>query len=309
MTACSTHLPHIAEREPSRAGRTAAGRRKCAYPQERDKRDVARAFGRAARSYDRAASLQRRVGEALLERLPEPPRDERRNRRGIVLDLGSGTGYFRKRLAEKLPDWRYAGLDIAEGMVRHAAGGGVDGEADWLVGDAEDLPLAAASVHGVFSNLTVQWSERPEALAAEILRVLRPGGWCLLSTLGPGTLRELRESWAAVDDLRHVNRFLPVPMLREAFERAGFDAIELYVERIRLQYGEVGQLLRQLKSLGAHNVNRGRPRGMTGKRALRGMIRAYELHREHGLLPASYEVCYLLARKTIFRSASARNAV
>ena len=65
---------------------------------------------------------------------------------------------------------------------------------DWLVGDAEHLPLASQSVDLVFSSLAIQWCARPHLLFAELARVLRPGGRCLFTSLGPDTLRELRTS-------------------------------------------------------------------------------------------------------------------
>jgi malonyl-CoA O-methyltransferase len=57
-------------------------------------------------------------------------------------------------------------------------------------------------------------------------------------------------------------------------------------------------LMRDLKTLGAHNVNQGRRRGLTGKHALKTMIEAYEDFRdEQDLLPASYDVIYGVMRK------------
>ena len=50
--------------------------------------------------------------------------------------------------------------------------------------------------------------------------------------------------------------------------------------------------MRELKTLGAHNVNRGRPAGLTGRGSLRGMLEAYEARRSQGLLPATYEVLF-----------------
>jgi malonyl-CoA O-methyltransferase len=61
---------------------------------------------------------------------------------------------------------------------------------------------------------------------------------------------------------------------------------------MRLTYRQVPDLMRDLKTLGAHNSTSGRHRGMTGKTRLQAMIDAYEAFRSDGLLPASYEVVY-----------------
>ena len=50
--------------------------------------------------------------------------------------------------------------------------------------------------------------------------------------------------------------------------------------------------MRDLKSIGAHNVAMGRARGLTTPARLRRVESAYELLREEGRLPATYEVIY-----------------
>jgi malonyl-CoA O-methyltransferase len=50
--------------------------------------------------------------------------------------------------------------------------------------------------------------------------------------------------------------------------------------------------MRDLKAIGAHNATAGRPKGLTGRRALERMTAAYEEHRRDGRLPATYEVVY-----------------
>ncbi len=247
---------------------------------------VADSFSRAAGDYDRVAQLQRQVGERLLQQLPAPD-----SRVETVLDLGCGTGFFRPALRQRYPGARYLGLDLAPGMLGFArAAQGSAGE--WVAGDAEQLPLATGSVDLVFSSLALQWCPRPEAVFAELARVLRPGGRCLFSTLGPETLCELRQSWAAVDAHRHVNEFLPPARLSAAAQHLPCAALDLTRETICLQYSEVRELFADLKTLGAHNMNRGRRPGLGGRRALLGMISAYEQFRVGGQLPASYEVLF-----------------
>ncbi len=252
----------------------------------REKSAVARSFGAAAAGYDSAAGLQRAVGETLAAHLPGAPLRR-------VLDLGCGTGHFRSLLQRRYPGAEYLGMDLAEGMVafaRAASGGG----AAWLVGDAEDLPLAADSIGLVFCNLVLQWCEHPLRLASELARALVPGGSCLVATLGPATLCELRRAWAEVDGHRHVNDFAPLPALEAAFAEAGLVAGMRRIETRREWHRSALALARDLKALGAHNLNADRPAGMTGRARLRSLERAYERFRGGGgLLPATYEVGYL----------------
>jgi malonyl-CoA O-methyltransferase len=250
------------------------------------KADVADSFSRAASVYDSVAQLQRDVGRQLLTHL-----DQLDSSPGTVLDLGCGTGYFSKDLLGRYPQCRYIGLDLASGMVEYARGRS-PGVGEWLVGDAEALPLAANSVDLVFSSLAIQWCYRPEHLFAELARVLRPGGYCVFSTLGPDTLRELRCAWAAVDSHQHVNTFLPAADLVRASQLIPGLTLVQQNTQFRMQYQRVRDLLAELKTLGAHNMNRHRPAGLTSRRSLQGMLQAYEQWREQGVLPATYEVIF-----------------
>ncbi len=260
-------------------------------PPELEKKAVAASFGRAATRYDSAAGLQRDVGEQLLTRLDDwagAPRS--------ILDLGCGTGHFCTALRARYPQARYLGLDIASGMVDFARSR-CPVDSDWLVADAESLPLASDSIDLIFSSLAVQWCARPEHLFAELARVLRPGGRCVFTTLGPDTLYELRSAWAAVDARQHVNTFLPAASLMVAAEGIPGTALRLEERNFRMEYGRVRELLDELKALGAHNMNRSRPAGLTGRRALQGMLQAYEARRSNGVLPATYAVIFGVLKK------------
>jgi malonyl-CoA O-methyltransferase len=213
-----------------------------------------------------------------------------------MLDLGCGTGYFSASLKQRYPGARYIGLDLAEGMVKYARGRATS-NSEWLVADAESLPLASESVDLVFSSLAVQWCSRPTHLFAELARVLRPGGRCVFTSLGPGTLCELRAAWAAVDSNQHVNSFQTMPELSAAARDVPGVSLRLESHGFRMEYTRVRDLLAELKTLGAHNMNRGRPTGLTSRRALQGMLRAYEVYREEGVLPATYDVIFGVLEK------------
>jgi malonyl-CoA O-methyltransferase len=257
-----------------------------------EKADVADSFSRAASRYDSVAQLQRDVGTELLGELAQLPGEP-----DHILDLGSGTGYFYPHLQQRFPGATYTGLDLAAGMVAYAREHHPAAD-QWLVADAEALPLAPDSVDLVFSSLALQWCYRPELLFAELGRVLRPGGRCVFTSLGPDTLKELRSAWATVDEHQHVNRFLPAADLQRAAERVEGVSLRLRARPFRMEYRQVRELLNELKTLGAHNVNRNRPSGLTGRRALQGMLRAYEEFRQEELLPASYEVYFGILEKS-----------
>ena len=265
-----------------------------------DKKQVARSFSKAAATYDSVADLQRRVGRQLQSYLPKVSAQ-------VVLDLGCGTGFFSEYLQQHYPDSHLIGLDLAEGMVNFARDHHRLYGADWLCGDAENIPLANDSVDVIFSSLAIQWCEDIDALFTEINRVLKPAGVFVVSTLGPRTLFELREAWQAVDNYVHVNQFLPQDVLIDSAARAGLfgsmgrranGAVFFDEQTITLEYSTLKLLTKELKSLGAHNVNKGRSIGLTGKKGMRAFVQAYErMRNEHNLLPASYQVWFGSWRK------------
>lgn len=254
-----------------------------------DKQQVARAFSKAAVSYDSVAQLQRRVADHLLEAVP--------NTTGTVLDLGCGTGYCLSALRERVAG-RVIALDLAAGMVSYAANSRPGQADDWICGDAEDLPLADESVDLVFSSLSLQWCENFPAVCAELQRVLKPGGQALLATLGPQTLFELREAWQQVDQYTHVNSFAEREYLQAAIDGSGLKLSSWHEDHEVVSYRRLGELTRELKNLGARNINDGRPDGLAGRRRLIALTEAYEGFRQaDGMLPASYQVWYLCLHK------------
>jgi malonyl-CoA O-methyltransferase len=253
------------------------------------KSDIAKSFSKAAATYDRVAVLQRAVGKKLLAQVPTTPL-------AIVVDMGCGTGYFSEALSDAAE--QLIGIDLAEGMVDFAKKHHQGKAMQWLCADNEQMPLLDSSVDLVFSSLSIQWSENLEQLFAEVFRVLKPGGTFLFSSFGPETLKELKHAWGEVDDCVHVNRFAEKTVLLDALHKANFEIESFTEELIVSKYPSLKALTSELKGLGAHNVNAGRPEGLMGKNKMKVFINAYsELADEQGLLPASYQLWYGQVKK------------
>lgn len=254
---------------------------------------VGASFDRAAKDYDAAAFLQREVGERLLERM-----DLMANVPTRILDVGCGTGRPTLALQKLYPKARVIGADLAPGMLKLAAkkqprlGGWFGSRADFVCAEASQLPLADASCDLIYASLILQWCEDLDATLLEWRRLLKPHGLLLFSTLGPDTLKELRTAWSVVDGYNHVNRFLDMHDVGDAIIRAGFVEPVMDVEHITLTYQDATGLMRDLKSIGAHNVTAGRRRGLMGRGRLKAFADAYEKFRIEGRLPATYEVVY-----------------
>ncbi|WP_455209420.1 malonyl-ACP O-methyltransferase BioC [Kaarinaea lacus] len=258
-----------------------------------DKQVARQSFNKAANTYDDVAALQREVGKRLLERM-EIVRLEPRT----IVDIGCGTGDTTFKLAHTYKQAQVIGMDFAEQMLvktrsKFTLRQKLTGRRPGLVcGDAEQLPLADHSVDLIFSNLTLQWCNDLNSTFAEFRRILKPGGLLMFSSLGPDTLKELRDSWRAIDNRYHVHPFIDMHHVGDALLRARLADPVMDMEYFTLTFKDGYQLMRELKMLGAHNAAADRPHNLTGKTHLRQMLHAYERYRNDGKLPATYEVVY-----------------
>lgn len=266
-------------------------------PVQIDKRLMRRAFEHAAHSYDQAAVLQREVNQRMLERLDWVKLDPH-----WVLDAGAGTGVGARALANRYPQARVLGLDIAHTMLQVARDAApwwkrslsflMGNLPQYAGGDISRLPLKTSSVNLLWSNLALQWCDDLPATFSEFQRVLAPGGLLMFSTFGPDTLRELRQAFSGIDGHTHVNRFVDMHDIGDQLLYAGFSTPVMDMDMMTLTYPDVTTLLRELKAIGAHNVTSGRGHGLMGKRKWQAMLQRYELLRKDGRLPATFEVVY-----------------
>jgi len=245
-------------------------------------------FERASSGYDEYAVLHRQIAEEMLERLQTVT-----IKPAHVIDVGCGTGFCTRRLHKTWPTAQITGFDLAAGMVQRAGDRkGWFSRQSYCQADAASLPLKDASTDVVFSNLMLQWCN-PVAVFAEFRRVLNNDGLLMFSSFGPDTLKELRQSWATVDDRPHVIDFADMHDHGDALLQAGFREPVMDVDRYTLTYSDVLSLLRDLHGIGSRNVMPGRRSGLMGRDALQGLGQAYQLFVDNeGRLPASYEVVY-----------------
>jgi malonyl-CoA O-methyltransferase len=273
-----------------------------------DRRQVRRAFERAAATSDPAAAVQREVGARMAERL------------GIVklapaaiLDAGCGTGEALGELRTRYPSAQITGIDFALAMVRaareRAARAAVDGRSllaritgahkgatspapSMICGALEALPLESSCTDLIWSNLALQWIDAPKQAFAEFHRVLRVGGLLTFTTLGPDTLRELRTAFAGIDSATHVHHFFDMHDVGDMLVESGFADPVMNMEMLTLTYENATALIHELRALGAHNATVGRPRGLTGRVRWTRMLAALERHRGDGRLAVTIEVIY-----------------
>lgn len=153
-----------------------------------------------------------------------------------ILDLCCGTGWASRSLGEAVPGLRLVGLDLGPELVatarERARRRGL--EIEYMVGDAESLPFADGEMDAVLSTCGVMFAGRQEAAAAELARVVRPGGRVVLTTWRPdSTLFEL---------FLVMRRYMPAPPSpapRSPFEWGKEERVrELLGDAFELQFEE-----------------------------------------------------------------------
>jgi ubiquinone/menaquinone biosynthesis C-methylase UbiE len=103
----------------------------------------------------------------------------------IVLDIGAGSGYFSLAVAKKLRTGKVICLDLSEEMLQHlkqtAERKGLQERIQLLYTAASSTGLEDQSVDLVVSNFVLHELSNPETVLREMLRVLKPGGWAIIT--------------------------------------------------------------------------------------------------------------------------------
>jgi 2-polyprenyl-3-methyl-5-hydroxy-6-metoxy-1,4-benzoquinol methylase len=95
--------------------------------------------------------------------------------RGVVVDVGCGTGSLREFVGGRFD--RYVGVDL----IRYA---NFPEDAEFIKVDLETggIPLPDGSADVVASVETIEHLENPRAFIRELVRLVRPGGWLVVTT-------------------------------------------------------------------------------------------------------------------------------
>lgn len=144
-----------------------------------DGHDPARPSAQAMSPYDHLHGRGLEATEEVAAMLTVAPTDR-------LLDIGSGIGGPARTIAQRF-GCRITGIDLVEEFCAVACEVSrrmaIDSLVDFRVGNALAMPFAAGIFNGAYTmNVTMNVPDKP-ALYREIRRVLKPGGWLVLSEL------------------------------------------------------------------------------------------------------------------------------
>jgi malonyl-CoA O-methyltransferase len=248
------------------------------------KQQIARHFGAAATTYDRAARIQARIAQQLahdITALAQPAQ---------ILEFGCGTGNLTRALIDLFPAAHFIATDLAPPMavLCHRR---IGGSLACAAMDAELPAFRPASFDLVCGSLAAQWFAGPAQAFAGLGRLLRPGGVLALTTLGTDTFQE----WRAAAALLGLSPAIPIyPSLTELdWQRPpGFLVEEAREQRLWDEHPSALDFLQSLRHIGADlPADHARP---LSPGALRRILRQVDAQ---GHVRATYHVLTVLWRR------------
>ncbi|MBC2732970.1 MAG: class I SAM-dependent methyltransferase [Desulfobacteraceae bacterium] len=145
--------------------------------------------------------------------------------KGLWLDLGCGTGWIQEVLLLKNQQRSLIGVDISDGMLRFAQ----RKKMPVVLGDAEKLPFKDGCFDGVMAKGVMHHLSDMASAAAEIARIIKPGGVAVLVDPNLSPLRALKYILKNRDNhFSSLHRSIrPIDLIRQ---------IESYLEIIEFNY-------------------------------------------------------------------------
>jgi trans-aconitate 2-methyltransferase len=184
-----------------------------------------------AATYDRVSDIQMRWALEQLERLDTADGD-------VVLDAGCGSGRVTALLADRVPNGRVYGVDVAPSMAEHARVALGD-RATILCQDLVELELPEP-VDTAFSNATFHWVPDHDRLFERLHAAIKPGGQLVAQCGGRGNINSFR---VLADQVAQTEPFAPyfgnwvgpwnyagAEETAERLERAGFTDVSCWLE-------------------------------------------------------------------------------
>ena len=256
------------------------------------KRQLAKRFDRASRTYDSYADFQKIVLDRLSAMLPLSQAD-------VVLDLGTGTGQALGILSEQLNSTCNIALDLSPQMLAMASERfSALQNTHYVCADAEQLPLQDSSCDLVFSSLAIQWCLSPLELFKELYRVTKPGGYVVFSTLSQGSMPEISKAWYGLDNKDHVHQYMTSDALLACIRASKLNLLSSQLSDISMWFDSPESAIYSLKKVGASLIASDGDKPISPSK-WKAFLYEYEKQRNEFGIPLSYQVSFVVAQRPI----------
>lgn len=267
---------------------------------------------------DPAQFLYGEIAQRMLQRLSYI-----RIQPGAILDAGCGNAHALEPLRAQYPDLDYIGLDFCAPLLetarqRYAARPGLwqrlrnkpTPPVNFVLADMATTGLDAESIDLVWSNMALHWHPAPHRVIAEWRRLLRPGMLAMFSSLGPGSLAELRQAIRDAQLDTDIPQFVDMHDYGDLLLEHGFQDPVMDQEVITLTYRSAEKLLQDIRLLGG-NPSMDRRAGLPGRAWRQRLLDSLERQRHmDGTIHLTVEVAYGHAwRAAAHRTASGETKI
>jgi ubiquinone/menaquinone biosynthesis C-methylase UbiE len=155
------------------------------------------------------------------------------------LDAGCGNGAFTEEIIARCAPAKVAAIDPSEEQLAYARNRPGTKTAEFRAGDAQNLPFSDDSFDVGIMALVISFLPEPDKAAAELTRVVRPGGWAATYMWDfPGGGSPVYPLSQAIKSLGWDAALPPNPQIsrreamRDLWEAAGLKSVETEVIRI-----------------------------------------------------------------------------
>lgn len=253
-----------------------------------DKFAIEKNFGRASRTYDRHARVQKNMAQELAFRTAALGTNFKN-----ILEIGCGTGFLTELLAVNYPEANILATDISGKMIEAARKKlSHFSNIAYLTADGEKLNLQG-EFDLIVSSAVFQWFNDYSEPFEYYHQLLTPGGWLSFNTFGEGTFCELQEVLAELGISPGGNGFIKQHELNQCMTARGFGNCKVERKTIRDFSFSARELFLGIKKIGAHSFGYALKEGEIFK--LTGLYK--KLYCTDNQVFASYEVLYGSAQK------------
>lgn len=210
---------------------------------DHDKSLVYRRFADNFATYDKLATVQRRIADRLYDEIEALGPAEI----GRGMEIGAGTGFLTRQLLGRHPETSWYLNDLVEQSEPYLLPYTEERNATFIWGDAEGIALPAG-LDLTASASVFQWFDDLEGFVAKVSAATRGGGMFAFATFGRRNFHEIRTLTGEGLD------YFDLSELEAMAARHGFRTLKSYTWIEEEHFSEPIEVLRYIKAIGVNAV-------------------------------------------------------
>jgi malonyl-ACP O-methyltransferase BioC len=243
---------------------------------------IKQAFNKSFMTYDLYSDIQQFIGKKLLLSMTSYP-----VKIINIIDLGCGTGFLTKQLAELYSYKNFYAIDIAEQLLKKAR----ERLSSFAIcideNNFQNFHYENILFDLVFSNMALHWSLNFQNTLFNIHHNMALGGLLICSLPLDNTFHELN---------RHArNQFYSKNDILLFLNKAGFSVLNHFTEQIVLHFHSITDVLKSIKAVGANYHSNKSHTSLRGKSFINTLFNKTVDSKTYSL---TYEIGYFISRKT-----------